>query len=328
MHKQWPLDPHCLLFYAGDSGQSASCRRCHVRLPAAFRWSSGGVLAAAFATPLLRTRLSSPVAGEPHRVSDHFKLPFFGPRSWSFISSRLRSSSTSITSLVACRGTAAWCWPCRRRWSLLTAASCRPSPLPLTTRTSYSRPTCYRPMLPRTPPCSRSSWPSWSWATLLFHPHPTAPISLTTDASNGHLDAFIQQQVHGVWQPLSFFSAKLTSPQQRYSTFDRELQAVYLSLLHYRYFSKGVLSPSSQITNLWWKLSPVSLFPSLAANSGSWLSFPNFTSLFTILLEFLMLLPMLFLGFPLHRPPVGCCFTPCYTSLFSSSTGSTAGFLS
>ena len=39
------------------------------------------VLARVLATPILRTRLSSPAAGEPHRVSDHFKLPTFGPRS-------------------------------------------------------------------------------------------------------------------------------------------------------------------------------------------------------------------------------------------------------
>ena len=35
-------------------------------------------------------------------------------------------------------------------------------------------------------------------ATLLFHQHPTAPISLTPDASNGHLGTVLQQQVQGV----------------------------------------------------------------------------------------------------------------------------------
>ena len=38
------------------------------------------VLAAALATPLPRTRPSSPAAGEPARVSDHFKLPTFWPK--------------------------------------------------------------------------------------------------------------------------------------------------------------------------------------------------------------------------------------------------------
>ena len=76
-------------------------------------------------------------------------------------------------------------------------------------------------------------------ATLLIHPHPTAPISLTTDASDSHIGAVLQQQVQGAWQPLSFFTAKLTPPQQPYTTFDCELQAVYSSLLHYRYFLEG-----------------------------------------------------------------------------------------
>ena len=38
------------------------------------------VLAEALATPLPRTRPSSPAAGEPARVSDHFKLPTFWPK--------------------------------------------------------------------------------------------------------------------------------------------------------------------------------------------------------------------------------------------------------
>ena len=38
------------------------------------------VLAAALATPLLRTQPSSPAAREPAHVSDHFKLPTFWPK--------------------------------------------------------------------------------------------------------------------------------------------------------------------------------------------------------------------------------------------------------
>ena len=38
------------------------------------------VLAAALATSLPRTRLSSPAAREPTRASDHFKLPTFWPK--------------------------------------------------------------------------------------------------------------------------------------------------------------------------------------------------------------------------------------------------------
>ena len=85
------------------------------------------------------SHLLRPPGSRPASVTISSYQPF-GPRSRSFTSSRLKSSSTSITSLVACRGTTAWCWPCCRRWSLLTAASCRLSPPLLPTRTSYSRP--------------------------------------------------------------------------------------------------------------------------------------------------------------------------------------------
>jgi len=64
-------------------------------------------------------------------------------------------------------------------------------------------------------------------ATLLAHPHPTAAISIATDASDAHIGGVLQQWRHGGWQPLSFYSAKLTPTQQNYSTFDRELQAAY-----------------------------------------------------------------------------------------------------
>ena len=73
-----------------------------------------------------------------------------------------------------------------------------------------------------------------SHATLLAHPHPTAPLSLATDASDSHVGGVLQQQIFQQWQPLSFFSAKLSPTQQRYSTFDRELQAAYSAVLHFR----------------------------------------------------------------------------------------------
>ncbi|GFO09874.1 Pol polyprotein [Plakobranchus ocellatus] len=60
-------------------------------------------------------------------------------------------------------------------------------------------------------------------ATMLSHPKPNAQISLTTDASEDAVGAVLEQCVHGVWQPLAFFSKRLRSPEQKYSTFDREL---------------------------------------------------------------------------------------------------------
>ena len=46
-------------------------------------------------------------------------------------------------------------------------------------------------------------------STLLAHPRKKAPIALTTDASGEVVGAVLQQLVHGVWQPLAFFSKHL-----------------------------------------------------------------------------------------------------------------------
>jgi hypothetical protein len=41
------------------------------------------------------------------------------------------------------------------------------------------------------------------------------------------------------WRPLSFFSKKLDTAQLKYSVFDRELLAAYLSFRHFRYMLDG-----------------------------------------------------------------------------------------
>ena len=76
-------------------------------------------------------------------------------------------------------------------------------------------------------------------ATLLAHPCQNVPISLTTDASELAVGAALQQFVNGVWVPLAFFSKKLRPPEKKYSAFDRELLALYLSIRHFRYFLEG-----------------------------------------------------------------------------------------
>jgi RNase H-like domain found in reverse transcriptase/Integrase zinc binding domain len=73
----------------------------------------------------------------------------------------------------------------------------------------------------------------------LVHPDPSAPVSLATDASSTHAGAVLQQMVKGQWAPLAFFSRKLTGAQTRYSTFDRELLAVFLALRNFRFFLEG-----------------------------------------------------------------------------------------
>ncbi|GFO48569.1 Pol polyprotein [Plakobranchus ocellatus] len=76
-------------------------------------------------------------------------------------------------------------------------------------------------------------------ATMLSNPKPNAQISLTTDASEDAVGAVLEQCVQGVWQPLAFFSKRLRSPEQKYSTFDRELLGLYLAIRHFRFFLEG-----------------------------------------------------------------------------------------
>ena len=76
-------------------------------------------------------------------------------------------------------------------------------------------------------------------ATLLIHPKMNAPTCLMTDASDTAVGAALQQFVEGYWQPIAFFSKKMKPAETRYSTFDRELLAMYLSIKHFRHFLEG-----------------------------------------------------------------------------------------
>lgn len=71
-----------------------------------------------------------------------------------------------------------------------------------------------------------------SQATLLNHPVPEAPTCIMTDASDIAAGGVLQQFINGYWTPISFFSRKLTPAENRYSTFDRELLAMYLAVKH------------------------------------------------------------------------------------------------
>jgi len=76
---------------------------------------------------------------------------------------------------------------------------------------------------------------SLSQATLLAHPHPTAPLALVTDASTTAVGAVLQQRVQDVWQPLAFFFRKLNPAQQKYSAYDRELLVIYEAVRYFRH---------------------------------------------------------------------------------------------
>ncbi|GFS03047.1 Pol polyprotein [Elysia marginata] len=76
-------------------------------------------------------------------------------------------------------------------------------------------------------------------ATLLNHPDPKSETRLSTDASDSAIGAELSQKHHGMWRPIAFFSRKLTSSQSRYSTFDREMLAIYSAIQHFPFLLWG-----------------------------------------------------------------------------------------
>ena len=76
-------------------------------------------------------------------------------------------------------------------------------------------------------------------ASMLSYPQSDAPTWLMTDASDTAVGAVLQQNIDNTWRPISFFSRKMTPAETRYSTFDRELLAVYLAIKHFRHFLEG-----------------------------------------------------------------------------------------
>ena len=71
--------------------------------------------------------------------------------------------------------------------------------------------------------------------SLLTHPHHDALTSIMTDASDTAVGAVLQQEIDNHWHPIAFFSKKLTPAETRYSTFDRELLAIYLAVRHFQH---------------------------------------------------------------------------------------------
>lgn len=71
-------------------------------------------------------------------------------------------------------------------------------------------------------------------ALMLAHPVPQARLAIVVDASQQAIGAALHQHVKGHWQPLGFFSRKLTSSQVKWSAYDRELLAIYEAVRHFR----------------------------------------------------------------------------------------------
>jgi hypothetical protein len=74
---------------------------------------------------------------------------------------------------------------------------------------------------------------------MLAHPLSGAPISIAVDASDYTIGAVLQQKINDYWQPLSFFTKALSSPQQKYSAYDRELLAIYASVKRFKHWIEG-----------------------------------------------------------------------------------------
>ncbi|GFT43484.1 hypothetical protein TNCV_815291 [Trichonephila clavipes] len=76
-------------------------------------------------------------------------------------------------------------------------------------------------------------------ATALSFPAADARLSLMTDASDFAVGSVLQQHIETTVEPLGFFSRKLSATEKKYSTFDRELLSIYLSVKHFRHMLEG-----------------------------------------------------------------------------------------
>ena len=56
-----------------------------------------------------------------------------------------------------------------------------------------------------------------------------------TDASDIAVGAVLQQFIHNEWRPIAYFFRKLKLVEMRYSTFDRELLAIHLSIKYFQH---------------------------------------------------------------------------------------------
>lgn len=76
--------------------------------------------------------------------------------------------------------------------------------------------------------------------SLLCFPSHSGELSLMVDASDTAAGAVLQQKnSSGDFQPLSFFSKSFSLTERRYSTFGRELLAMYLAVKKFRYYLEG-----------------------------------------------------------------------------------------
>jgi len=58
---------------------------------------------------------------------------------------------------------------------------------------------------------------------------------MVSDASDFTVGAVLQQRIGDSWEPLAFFSKKLSGAEEKYGAYDRQLLAIYLAVKHFRH---------------------------------------------------------------------------------------------
>lgn len=76
-------------------------------------------------------------------------------------------------------------------------------------------------------------------AAMLAYQTEKGELFLEVDASDTAVGAVLHQKVNCVFQPLGFYSKKLTDTQQKYSTYDRELTGMYQSVMYFKHMLEG-----------------------------------------------------------------------------------------
>ena len=76
-------------------------------------------------------------------------------------------------------------------------------------------------------------------AVMLHYPKRNAQLYLVCDASNSSIAGVLEQEGENGREPLGFFSKKLDPKQQQWSTYDRELYAIYAAVENFEYMLKG-----------------------------------------------------------------------------------------
>lgn len=76
-------------------------------------------------------------------------------------------------------------------------------------------------------------------AVLIAIPQENAELRIVSDASDVAIGAALEQFHNNAWQPLEFFSRKLTTTEKKYSAYDRELLGIYCAVKHFKHIIEG-----------------------------------------------------------------------------------------